>query len=113
MICCLVSDEALAADRLAALARACSPRVESFGTRVVAFDARGLQRVIGTPHEIAREVRALAIEQLGQQTPVHVAIAPSRVAAWLLAHERPGVTVVATLQEMKHALAPLPVAALK
>lgn len=111
MICCLVSDAALDPDRLATIARACSPRVESFGTRVVAFDASGLQRVIGSPAEIAREVHALAVEQI--EAPVRVAIAPSRVAAWLLAHEHSGITVINDAKEMKHALASLPVSALK
>lgn len=93
MICCLVRDAASDARGalLTEIARACSPRVESYGDRVAAFDASGLGRVIGTPAEIAREVQALAQEH---GLRVRVALAGTRVAAWLLAHERPGITVI-------------------
>ena len=94
---------------LSEIARACSPRVESHGDRAVVFDVSGLGRVIGAPAEIAKEVAALAVEQ---GVRVRVALAPSRVAAWLLAHQRPGITVVADPKDTKAALAPLPVSAL-
>jgi protein ImuB len=94
---------------LSEIARACSPRVESHGDRAVVFDASGLGRVIGAPAEIAKEVEALAAEQ---GVRVRVALTPTRVAAWLLAHQRPGITVVADQKDIKTALAPLPVSAL-
>ena len=83
MICCLVRDPASEARAalLPEIARACSPRVEVHGDRVVVFDASGLSRVIGTPLEIGREVLALAA---GQGLTVRVALAPTRVGAWLL-----------------------------
>jgi len=111
VICCLVRDSSsdTRAGLLSEIARACSPRVESHGDRVVVFDASGLSRVIGAPAEIAREVQALAAEQ---GVSVRVALAPTRVAAWLLAHQRPGLTVVADPKDTKAALAPLPVSAL-
>ncbi len=110
MICCLVCDATseVRAGLLAEIARACSPRVESHGDRAVAFDASGLSRVIGTPSDIAREVQALAREQgIG----VRVALAATRVAAWLLVHERPGITVVEPA-DTAAALAALPIGAL-
>jgi protein ImuB len=108
MVCCLVSESAAGDTRLADIARACSPRVEAHGDRAVVFDVSGLGRVIGTPIEIAREVKALAVEHgLG----VRVAIAATRVAAWLLSHTRPGVTVVEPAGTSA-ALAGLPVTAL-
>lgn len=110
MICCLVPETEARAGLLSEIARACSPRIETHGERVVVFDASGLGRVIGTPREIANEVRALAASQgLG----VRVAIASSSVAAWLLAHERPGVTVIdANPKATQAALAQLPIPAI-
>ena len=61
------------------------------GDRVVVFDAGGLGRVIGPPAMIAREVSALAMEQ---GVVVRIAMAPTMVAAWLMAHAQIGQTVV-------------------
>src|SRR3990172_3726257 len=108
MICCLVADS-VESGRLAEIARACSPRVEVHGDRAVVFDATGLGRVIGTPAEIAREVQALAAEQ---SVAARVAIAATHVAAWLLAHERPGITVIEA-EQTAAALGPLPVHSLR
>jgi protein ImuB len=91
LICCLVSDAATKPGALAEIARACSPRVESHGDRAVVFDASGLERVIGTPRQIASEVAALAVEQ---GLMVRIALAPSTVAAWLMAHARIGQTII-------------------
>ena len=91
MICCLVSDAVPKPGALAEVARACSPRVESHGDRVVVFDAGGLERVIGPPAHIAREVGALAVEQ---GFIVRIALAPTMAAAWLMAHAQIGQTVV-------------------
>ena len=100
LICCLVRDASSDAQAalLPEIARACSPRVEVHGDRVVVFDASGLGRVIGTPEEIGREVQALAA---GQGLTVRVALAPTRAGAWLLAHAHPGVTVVDAAQMKK------------
>lgn len=92
MICCLVVDSSPSKPgALAEIARACSPRVEVHGDRVVVFDATGLDRIIGPPAMIAREVSALAIEQ---GLIVRIAMAPTMVAAWLMAHAQIGQTVV-------------------
>jgi len=94
VICCLVAETVSKPGALAEIARACSPRVESHGERVVVFDASGLTRVIGTSRQIASEVAALAYEQMGQGLMVRIALAPSVVAAWLMAHAQIGQTVV-------------------
>ena len=92
MICCLVVDSSPPKPgALAGIARACSPRVEVHGDRVVVFDASGLDRIIGPPAMIAREVSALAIEQ---GLVVRIAMAPTMTAAWLMAHAQIGQTVV-------------------
>ena len=114
MICCLVRESDARAGLLAEIARACSPRVELHGDRAAVFDASGLSRVIGTPPEIAREVQELAAEQ---GVRVRIALAPTRVAAWLLAHGQTGVTVINTVINIdkgnpRDALAPLPVSLL-
>ena len=91
MVCCLVAETVSKPGALAEIARACSPRVESHGERVVVFDASGLTRVIGTSRQIASEVAALVVEQ---GLMVRIALAPSAVAAWLMAHAQIGQTVV-------------------
>jgi len=93
---------------LESVARACSPRVETHGDDVVVCDARGLTRVIGAPAVIAEEMRRMAWERgLG----VRVAIAGSQTAAWLLAHVRPGNTIV-PLGGEAHMLERLPLSVL-
>jgi protein ImuB len=89
---------------LEAVARACSPRVERHGNAGIAFDARGLARVIGPPAEIAREVSRVAAEH---GIVVRVALAGTTTTAWLLAHARSGVTIVAPGEDAA-VLAPLP-----
>ena len=89
---------------LEAVARACSPRVERHGNAGIAFDARGLARVIGPPAEIAREVSRVAAEH---GLVVRVALAGTTTTAWLLAHARSGVTIVAPGEDAA-VLAPLP-----
>src|SRR5262245_60616102 len=92
MICCLVLDASCAASsvELDAIARACSPRVESHGGGMV-FDAAGLARVLGPPADIAREVHRLGTDR---GLTLRVAIARTTTPAWLLAHARAGTTVV-------------------
>jgi protein ImuB len=106
MFCCLVSDPSspVVPGALEAVAHACSPRVERQGDQGVAFDARGLARVIGPPPEIAREVGRVASEH---GLVVRVALAGTTTTAWLLAHARAGVTIVPPGEDAA-ALAPLP-----
>src|SRR5580765_6141829 len=94
MVCCLCCDPAYAGSPgdLSAVAQACSPRVESHGADAVVFDVDGLTRVCGPPEVIAREVTALAT---AEGLTVRVAIAGTTTAAWILAHARTGITVVA------------------
>jgi len=110
MFVCLVRDS-LSPSRpgvLEAVARACSPRVESHGPDVVVCDARGLTRVIGMPAVIAEEMRRMAWER---EVGIRVAIAGSKTAAWLLAHSRPGTTIVPEGEDA-HRLERLPLSAL-
>jgi hypothetical protein len=106
MVCCLVSDPSSpeVPGALEAVARACSPRVERHGSAGIAFDARGLSRVIGPPAEIAREVSRVAA---GHGIVVRVALAGTTTTAWLLAHARAGVSIVPPGEDAV-ALAPLP-----
>jgi protein ImuB len=114
MYCCLVREPAgadasapgtgpgggPAAVALAALldrvARTCSPRVMAASPSAVLFDASGLSRVLGPDETIAREVARLAADH---GVPARVALSATMSAAWLLAHSRPGVTVVPRGQE--------------
>jgi len=110
MFVCLVRDS-LSPSRpgvLEAVARACSPRVEPHGTDVVVCDATGLTRVIGMPAVIAEEMRRMAWER---EVGVRIAIAGSKTAAWLLAHARPGTTIVPPGEEARR-LERLPLSAL-
>jgi protein ImuB len=82
--------------------------VEPHGDDVVVCDARGLTRAMGEPAVIAEEMRRMAWER---EVGVRVAIAGTHTAAWLLAHARPGITVIAPGEEAR-ALARLPISAL-
>jgi len=97
-----------AGERLLALARDCSPRVEAVAGDLVAIDASGLTRLFGGPRPFAEHVRQQGAEH---GFPVSVAVAATRTAALLLACARPGATVVPRGREAV-ALAPLPVAVL-
>jgi hypothetical protein len=106
VICCVVAESSAPAGALDAIARACSPRIEVQSASAVVFDASGLDRVIGAPADIAREVTQLAARQ---GVPIRVALAPTSIAAWLLAHAVPGMTVAAGPDELMDALSPLPI----
>ena len=110
MFVCLVRDSLSSSvpGALESVARACSPRVEPHGDDVVVCDARGLTRAMGEPAVIAEEMRRMAWER---EVGVRVAIAGTHTAAWLLAHARPGITVIAPGEEAR-ALARLPISAL-
>lgn len=111
MFVCLVRDSLSPSvpGVLDAVARGCSPRVQPFGADAVVCDARGLTRVIGAPVVIADEMRRMAWER---GVGVRVAIAGSQTAAWLLAHVRPGTTIV-TPGEERHSVDRLPLAQLR
>src|SRR2546426_786998 len=81
---------------LSEVAREFSPRIaiESAvrgGAREVTLDLSGLARLFGDGRTIADEIRRTAADR---GLRVRVAIAPTRTAARLLAHARPGVTVI-------------------
>jgi protein ImuB len=101
MFCCLVSSQPEAA---LAVAQSCSPRVARVGD-VVVFDASGCSRAIGPLETIAGEVMTLLNRHGAQGTTL--AIGPTVTMAWLLAHARPGPTVVAPGAEAT-ALAKIP-----
>jgi protein ImuB len=104
MYCCLFA-AAAPPDLVEAVARACSPRVELHGTEAALLDVDGLTRSWGPPETIARDVLELAT---AQGLAARVALARTKTTVWLLAHARPGATVVAPGAEAG-ALAPLPV----
>ena len=110
MICCLVRESPEASPgTLDAIARACSPRVESHGDAAVLFDASGLGRVLGPPRAIAHEIQALARQQ---GVVVRVALARTAVVAWVLAHRRSGATII-DAADVAGAIATVPLAALE
>jgi protein ImuB len=85
LYCCLLdaSSSGARADALAAGARACSPRIDPVWDRAVIFDAAGLERAVGPPELVARQVSRLAVVE---GLTVRVAIAARMTAAWLLAN---------------------------
>lgn len=93
---------------LEAVAREVSPRVEVHKPGLVTLDARGLDRLLGTPREIGLELqRACAARNL----PASVAVAGTRTAAMLLAVTAPGLAVVAPGDERRR-VSPLPLGCL-
>jgi nucleotidyltransferase/DNA polymerase involved in DNA repair len=108
LMCCAVSSVA-APETLEGVARACSPRIERHGDRAVMFDASGLARAIGTPRRIAEEVERLAV---AHGLEVRIALAGTTTAAWLLAHARPGLTIIEPGDEAR-AVGALPIGSLK
>ncbi|HSL21347.1 MAG TPA: hypothetical protein VK886_07425 [Vicinamibacterales bacterium] len=83
------------APSLLAAARGFSPRVEpQLGGRLLLIDAAGLGRIIGDAAAIASELRA-ACEGADAPRAPHVAVAPTRTAALLLAIARPRAVVLA------------------
>ena len=99
-------------DRQAALlgiARAFVPRFEMPRADLLLLDVSGLERLVGPPRVIGEELRRAAADR---GLPVHVAVAATRTAAWLLAHARAGLTCIEPGGEAA-ALAPLPLAMLQ
>ena len=78
MFAALYSPAMHAAPALVACAQEFSPRVESqLEGRLVLIDVAGLDRIVGDAHAVAAELRA--------HVTAHVIVAPSRIAAMLLA----------------------------
>ena len=95
-------------DPLVALAAEFSPRYEQHRPDLVSIDVRGLSRLLGSPSTIGAEMRR---EAAVRGLRVHVAIAPTRMAALVLATARPGLTVV-TRADMTAVLGAVPVSVL-
>jgi protein ImuB len=102
------SSDVPAVQGLLAAALEFSPRVEPAGSHAVVADLAGVERLFGDPHAIAKELQR---EATSRGVPARVAVAGSRTAALLVAHARPGVSVIAPGGEAS-ALAVLPVRAL-
>jgi protein ImuB len=98
-----------AADVMIELAEAFSPRYERHGEQAVTFDIRGLDRLLGSPHAIGEELRRDAADR---GLRAHIAIAPSRTTAMVLAYASPGLRVVDAGDEAA-ALAPIPIGILE
>jgi protein ImuB len=111
LITCLVRSPSspVTPGALEVVARACSPRVVPWRDVAAVFDASGLDRAIGPPARIAREVTRLSAKW-GLQ--VRVGIAGKTTTAWLLAHAQPGISIALPGREAD-VLAPLPIEALK
>jgi len=87
---------------LAAVAREFSPRYQLHHPDLVVIDVAGLHRLLGPACAIGDELRK-AVSTHGIRA--HVAIASTQTAAIVLAHTRPGLTVIAPGDEAT-ALAP-------
>ena len=88
---------------LVAIAQEFSPRYERHHDDLVSIDVSGLERLLGTARTIGEELRR---EASARGARVHVAVAATRMAALVLAHARPGLTVVDPGEEAA-ALAPM------
>ncbi len=93
--------------RLSAVAGDMTPRWERMGPQAVLLDVSGLQRILGGPGEIAAAVRTLGRER---GLPLHVAIAPTWMAALALAGA--GIETVVPAGGAGAAMGPLPIEAL-
>jgi protein ImuB len=91
---------------LTAIAQEFSPRYERHHDDLVSVDVSGLTRLLGPARTIGEEMRREAAAR-GMRT--NVAVAGTRMAALLLVHARPGLTVIAPGEEAA-ALAPLSLA---
>lgn len=94
---------------LVAIAAEFSPRYEQHRADLISIDVRGLSRLLGTPRAIGGELRR---EAASRGVLVHVAIAPTRMAALVLAIARPGLTVIGP-GGVAEALAPVPLGVLE
>jgi len=94
---------------LAAIAQEFSPRYECHRDDLVSIDVSGLERLLGPARTIGEQLRRDAASR-GMR--VHVAVAGTRMAAIVLAHARPGVTIVEPGGEAE-ALAPIAIGVLE
>jgi protein ImuB len=94
---------------LVVIAQEFSPRYEQHRDDLVSIDVSGLGRLLGDARAIGEELRR---EAASRGVRVHVAIAGTRIAAMVLAHARPGLTLVEPGEEAE-ALAPLPIGLLE
>ena len=94
---------------LVALAADFSPRYERHRDDLVSIDVSGLGRLLGPARAIGEELRR---EAAARGVRVHVALAGTRIAALVLVHTRPGLTLVEPGEEAA-ALAPLPIGILE
>jgi hypothetical protein len=93
------------------VARAFSPRFESYGSLVI-LDASGLSRLFGSPLELGTHLHHALVQRVDDQpSRARVALASTQVTAALMALGRPGLSVVAPGEETK-TLAPLSLAVL-
>ena len=113
---CLYRPPVLSADSansavssLVAIAQAFSPRYERHRDDLVSVDISGLTRLLGSAQAIGEELRR---DAAARGVRAHVAVAHTRMAALLIVHARPGLTVIAPGEEAA-ALAPLPLALLE
>ena len=110
---------------LAAIAQQFSPRYEQHRADLVSIDVSGLERMFlrramtemrerdGAPRSVWRTIgEELRRAAASRGIRVHVAIAGTRTAAMVLAHARPGLTLVDPGKEAE-ALAPLPIGMLE
>jgi protein ImuB len=88
---CLYGAEGSRHDELLSVARDFSPRIETCGSREVVLDLAGLTRLFGDAKTMADELRRTAADR---GLRVRIAIAGTRTAARLLAHDRAGITIV-------------------
>jgi hypothetical protein len=95
--------------QLTAIAAEFSPRYEQHRPDLVSVDVRGLSRLLGTPKTIGAEMRR---ESAARGVRVHLAIAPTRMAAVVLALAKPGLTVVSA-GAIAETLAPIPLSVLE
>jgi len=94
---------------LVAIAAEFSPRYEQHRADLVSIDVCGLSRLFGSPMAIGAEMRR---EAASRGVRVHVAIAPSRMAALVVALARPGLTVIPPAGAAE-ALASIPIGVLE
>src|SRR2546425_8590821 len=100
---------AVSALNVVALARDFSPRYERHRDDLVSIDVSGLGRLLGPARAIGEQLQR---EAAARGLRVHVALAGTRMAALVLVHARPGLTLVEPGEEAE-ALAPLPIGILE
>lgn len=106
---------ARAAEAIFAIAKDFSPRIQRYGGSSIVLDVSGLGRLLGDAPAIAAELQREARER---SKGIHVTIAPTQVAALLLAYAQPPVksgpvVVAAGRAAIASALAPLPLDTLR